>query len=70
MRSNSETFEEMDFMPSIADGERIRFDIRHVRGVRRLRLQDRMRRLISQPIALVVLVWIFMAVLLTLEVWK
>lgn len=70
MRPSSEAYDEMDFMPTIADGERVRFEIRHVRGVRRLRFQRRLRDLIGHPVTLVVVVWIVMALMLALEVWK
>lgn len=70
MRQNTDSFEEMDFMPSITDGERIRFDIRHVSGVRRLRFLGRVKRLVASPMAMTLIVWLVMAALLALEGWR
>lgn len=70
MRLHSEVYEDMDFIPSIPDGERIRFDIQHVSGVRKLRLQHKTKRLVSHPLTMVALVWLVMAVLLAFEVWR
>jgi len=66
MRSQIETYEDLDFAPTIADGERIRFDIRHVSGVQRLRRSARVRTILKHPVALVVIIWIVMAGLLIL----
>jgi hypothetical protein len=70
MRQHTEAYEEMDFMPSIADGERIRFDIRHVSGVRRLRVLGQIKRLVTSPMTMAVVVWLVMAALLAVEAWR
>jgi hypothetical protein len=64
-----DSIEDFDHAPVIADNEKIRFDIRHVSGVRKLRRRERLLSLVKHPVALVILTWVLMTVLLFLEMY-
>ena len=63
-----DTLEDLDYAPSIADDEHVRFEIRHVSGVKRLHWGERIAGILKHPVALVVLTWVLMAALLALEI--
>jgi len=63
-----DTIEDLDYAPTIADDEHIRFHIRHVSGVRRLRRLGKMLEIAKHPVMLVVITWMLMAILLAMEI--
>ena len=64
-----QTLEDFGCAPSIADDERIAFDIRHVRSVQRHLRKGRFLRALRHPVTLVIVTWILMAALLALEMY-